>query len=268
MTRTTRLALGRRHFLLGAASLALSGCDETNPVAARALQSASDLTYKVQRALRGDKLAPEYPRTAISAAFKANGSIDPKDPAYRQLAANGFAGFTLAVDGLVEHPRGFTLDELRAFPARTQITRHDCVEGWSCIGEWTGVPLKTVLDIVGVKPEARYVVFHCFDRYDTDYSTDPVSAEALADAADQPTFYGSIGLDDAVHPQTILAYAMNGETLPVAHGAPLRVRVERLLGYKMTKYIRRVELVSDLAAIGEGKGGYWEDNGYDWYGGI
>lgn len=268
MTRDTSPNLRRRHFILGAATLALSGCDDTNPVASRALQGASDVTYEVQRALRGDKLAPEYPRAAISTVFKANGSIDPKDPAYRQLAANGFTGFSLAVDGLVERPRHFTLDELRAFPARTQITRHDCVEGWSCIGEWTGVPLKTLLDAVGMKPEAKYVVFHCFDRYDTDYTTEPVAPDALSDAADLPTFYGSIGRDDAVHPQTILAYAMNGAPLPVAHGAPLRIRVERLLGYKMTKYIRRIELVSDFASIGQGKGGYWEDNGYDWYGGI
>jgi DMSO/TMAO reductase YedYZ molybdopterin-dependent catalytic subunit len=157
---------------------------------------------------------------------------------------------------LVEHPQQLSLAELRALPTRTQITRHDCVEGWSCIGEWTGTPLAGVLDRAVLKSAARYVLFHCFDTMDD------------GDLSGPTPFYGSIDLAAARHPQTILAYEMNGEPLPVKYGAPLRVRVERQLGYKMTKYIKRIELVDDFSKFGKGKGGYWEDNGYQWYAGI
>jgi DMSO/TMAO reductase YedYZ molybdopterin-dependent catalytic subunit len=139
-------------------------------------------------------------------------------------------------------------------PARTQITRHDCVEGWSCIGQWTGVPLAHVLERAGVQDKARYVVFHC--------------ADTLEPASDGGQYYESIGFEDAYHPQTILAYAMNGQPLPIPHGAPLRLRVERQLGYKMAKYVMRIELVESYAGIGQGRGGYWEDRGYEWYAGI
>ena len=136
----------------------------------------------------------------------------------------------------------------------------------SCIGQWTGVPLKTVLDLVKPKEEARFVVFHCFDSDDTDTTTQPVDLSQL-DAPPTP-FYGSIGMLDAVQPQTLLAYEMNGQPLPVEHGAPLRLRLERQLGYKNTKYIKSIDLVTDFANIGGGKGGYWEDQGYEWYAGI
>ena len=136
-------------------------------------------------------------------------------------------------------------------PSRTQITRHDCVEGWSAIGQWTGVPLGRLLGEAGLRPAARYVVFHCADDFDGSL------------------YYESIDLADAHHPQTILAYAMNGAPLPIGHGAPLRLRVERQLGYKQAKFVMRLEVVASLAAIGAGKGGYWEDAiGYDWYAGI
>ncbi len=172
------------------------------------------------------------------------------------MAEQGFDTYKLVVDGLVERPLSLSLKDLRAMPSRTQITRHDCVEGWSCIGKWSGVPLAHLLDQAGVKPNARYVVFSCFDKMD-------------ADSLDGPTdFYGSIDLQAARHPQTILAYDMNDKPLEVAYGAPLRVRVERQLGYKMTKYIKRIELRESFADLGAGKGGYWEDNGYQWYAGI
>ena len=139
----------------------------------------------------------------------------------------------------------------RALPARSQITRHDCVEGWSAIGQWAGPPLKLLLDAAGVQPRAGYAVFHCADDF--------------GDVA----YYESIDLVDAYHPQTILAHTMNNRVLPVAHGAPIRLRVERQLGYKHAKYVMRVELVSDLASVGAGKGGYWEDTiNYEWYAGI
>jgi DMSO/TMAO reductase YedYZ molybdopterin-dependent catalytic subunit len=134
---------------------------------------------------------------------------------------------------------------------RTQITRHDCVEGWSAIGKWTGTPLAALLDHVRPRAGARYVVFHCFD-----------------DMEEDTPYYESIDLDEARHPQTLLAYGLNGGPLPVANGAPLRLRVERQLGYKHAKYIRQIEVVASFADVGDGNGGYWEDNGYEWYAGI
>lgn len=260
--------LDRRAFLAGSAGLALAGCDRiaASDQGQKAFSKANTLTYDALRKAEGEKLAPEYDRGAISAYFKPNGSIDPKDPGYKTLAAGAFASYSMPVAGLVEAPRTFTLADLKALPRRSQITRHDCVEGWSAIAEWTGTPLAQVLDIVRPKPEARFVLFHCFDRYATDYTTE--TSDASNDLDGSPVFYGSIGLDAAVHPQTILAYAMNGNDLPVAHGAPVRLRVERQLGYKNTKYIKSIELVSSFDDIGDGKGGYWEDQGYQWYGGI
>jgi DMSO/TMAO reductase YedYZ molybdopterin-dependent catalytic subunit len=142
-------------------------------------------------------------------------------------------------------------------PSRTQITRHDCVEGWSAIAKWTGVPLARVLDLARPLPAARFVVFHCADPMDGSDQAAPGS-----------TYYESLDLDEARHPQTILAYAVNDAPLPVQNGAPLRLRVERQLGYKHAKYLMRIELVERLDNIRGGKGGYWEDLGYEWYAGI
>ena len=239
--------------------LLLAGCDKVSGGDAMTtlLDAGEKLTYSVQRAILGrSALAREFTEADISPEFRANGSTDPQDERYRRMAASGFSDWKLKIDGLVEHPFEVSLAELRAMPSRTQITRHDCVEGWSCIGKWTGVPLSEILDRAGVKEAARYVVFHCADTMDDG-------------SLDGPTpFYGSIDLIDARHPQTILAYDMNGEKLKVPYGAPLRLRVERQLGYKMSKYIMRVELVDSYEDIGDGNGGYWEDNGYQWYAGI
>ena len=144
----------------------------------------------------------------------------------------------------------FTLDRLKALPQRTQITRHDCVEGWSAIGQWTGPQLGMLLDMAGVRPEAKYVVFRCADR--------------LGGAP----YYESVDMNDAYHPQTIVAHALNGEPLPVKNGAPLRVRIERQLGYKHAKYLTGIEAVASLEGIEGGNGGYWEDRGYHWYAGA
>jgi len=256
----------RRVLLTGAAGLGslLPVCDSIAGSAPdRKLGgSIEGLTYRVQRMLLGaNRLAREYSEADITANFRANGTTHPSDNDYRRLASNGFADWRLRVDGLVDIPLDLSLTDLGALPARTQITRHDCVEGWSCIGQWTGPPLSEVLVRAGVKAQARYAVFHCADI---------MEGGSAAPTLDNPRtrYYESIDLIDAHHRQTILAYAMNGRPLPIPYGAPLRLRVERQLGYKMAKYLMRIELVDSLADIGDGKGGYWEDRGYDWYAGI
>ena len=257
--------INRRTFLTAStvgAGLLTSGCDAFDFLSAaddpvrNALESANNLTYRVQRLLAGrDALAQEFSESDIRQPQRPNGVTAPDDATYKSLLSNDFGDWRLEVNGLVERPLSLTRDQLIAMPSRTQITRHDCVEGWSCIAKWTGVPLALVLDEAKVKREARFVVFHCLDSIERGLSGDV-------------KYYGSIDLIDARHPQTILAYGLNGKSLPVENGAPLRVRVERQLGYKMPKYIHRIELVDSFAALGLGKGGYWEDRGYDWYGGI
>jgi DMSO/TMAO reductase YedYZ molybdopterin-dependent catalytic subunit len=251
--------LGRRRFLGsaagGIAGLILGGWDRI-PVDfdfTRLLESAEMASRLAQRAVTPRAaLAREYTEADLSPEFRANGTTDPSDTEYQRLAENGFADWRLAVGGLVERPRSFSLAELKDLPSRTQITRHDCVEGWSCIGKWKGVPLGALLDLVGRRPKACYVMFYC--------------ADAMNLSGDK--YYESIDLDGAYHPQTILAYEMNDRALPIAHGAPLRLRDERQLGYKMAKYIMRIELVADFTRIGDGNGGYWEDQGYEWWAGI
>ena len=250
-------SLDRRRFLVraaaGGSALLLAGCDKLSetPWVRAVLGGATDVTKTAQRAiLPRSQLARTYPKSAISKEFRANGSTDPDNPDYKKLAANHFTDWKLEIGGLVEHPQTLSLAALRAMPAQTQITRHDCVEGWSCIGGWTGVPLGEVLGRVGLRPGARYVVFRC------------------ADSLDGAPYYESIDLVDAFHPQTILAYAMNGRPLTVPHGAPLRLRVERQLGYKMAKYLVGLDVVAGFGTIGAGNGGYWEDRGYEWYAGI
>jgi DMSO/TMAO reductase YedYZ molybdopterin-dependent catalytic subunit len=181
--------------------------------------------------------------------------VDPDDADYVAARDDHFAHWKLEVGGLVERPAQLSLAELRLLPARTQITRHDCVEGWSCIGKWKGASLGPVLTSAGLKPSARFIAFHCAD-----------TLEQTLDGTGQ--YYETIDLVDAFHPQTILAYDMNDEPLPVAHGAPLRLRVERQLGYKMAKYVMRIEAIDSFDKMGRGRGGFWEDRGYEWYAGI
>lgn len=200
----------------------------------------------------------EYTKEDISQHFKSNGTHNPANPEYQTLARNDFINWRLEIAGLVDHPVSLSLAELRAMPSVTQITRHDCVEGWSCIGEWTGVPLSAVLAPLGVQKRARYVVFFCYDKV----------ANAGGVSGTTENYYESIDLGEAAHPQTILAYGMNGGRLPVPYGAPLRLRLGRQLGYKMPKYLRRIELVESFGGIEGGHGGFYEDNGYAWYAGI
>lgn len=254
----TEFRAGRRRFLAGAGALALAGCDLGGPSAGTgdALRLAEHLTMGAQRRLLDrTALAREYTEADISPRFRVNGTGMPDSDAYAALLANGFADWRLQVGGLVARPQSFSLAQLKLLPSRTQITRHDCVEGWSAIGQWTGVPLAFLLGAVGVLPSARYVVFHCADEL-----------ERTLDGSGR--YYESIDMVDAFHPQTILAYGMNGADLGVGHGAPLRLRVERQLGYKQAKYLMQIELVDSFADLWGGNGGYWEDRGYEWYAGI
>ncbi|MGO4705281.1 molybdopterin-binding protein [Microvirga sp. 2MCAF38] len=256
------MVLSRRRFLrlstAGAGALLLSGCDRLtqDERVQHILEMAESVTKATQRALLSKgALAREYTEADLSPVFKVNGTNMPDGEEYARLMDNNFAEWRLVVDGLVSHPLSLSLADLKRFPSRTQITRHDCVEGWSAIGKWTGVPLGLVLQSAGLLPNARYAVLYCAD-----------SLEETPDGSGQ--YYESLDLIDAFHPQTILAYGMNGDDLPVAHGAPLRLRVERQLGYKHAKYLMRIQMTDSLAGIAGGKGGYWEDRGYEWYAGI
>ena len=252
--------LTRRQLLTSGAialgGIALSGCDplSRSPEFRTLLRnSGQGLTMGFQRSLMiGQPLAREFSERDISPVFKANGTKDPNTVAYKALVDSNFTNWSLRIDGLVERPQTLSLADLRALPARTQITRHDCVEGWSAIGKWKGTQLGPLLQTVGLKPNARFAVMHCADNY--------------GGGADM--YYESIDLVDGFHPQTILAYELNGKPLEVSHGAPLRLRVERQLGYKQAKYLMRIEIVESLAGFGHGKGGFWEDRGYEWYAGI
>jgi DMSO/TMAO reductase YedYZ molybdopterin-dependent catalytic subunit len=239
-----------------AAGGALAGCDALshNDTAVGVLRSAEALTNSVHRVLGRRAMAQEFTRADIAPTFRANGTTMPLGEEYAALVANGFADWRLKVDGLVAKPLEFSLAQLKEMPPRTQITRHDCVEGWSAIGQWKGVRLSHVLNLAQPQPEAKFVVFHCLDQMDED--------------DDESMYYESIDFDDAFHEQTLLAWELNGQPLPVANGAPLRARIERQLGYKQPKYVHRVELVADFGKIAGGRGGYWEDQGYNWYGGI
>ena len=243
-----------RAALAGTGAALLTGCDalSDNERAIDVLSLAEPLSQRLRRALTGHRLAAEFPESMISRVFRPNGSINPKTPEYLALKAGGFRAYRLQVSGLVERPLDISLDALRAMPTRTQVTRHDCVEGWSVIGQWSGVPLAHLLDLARVRPGARHVVFHCFDDLSGDGSR----------------YYESIDLVDAYHPQTIAAHSLNGSPIPIANGAPVRMRIERKLGYKQPKYVRLIEVVDGYSRIAGGHGGYWEDQGYDWWGGI
>ncbi|MGE5216107.1 MAG: molybdopterin-binding protein [Chloroflexota bacterium] len=262
MPKKTNPELSRRRLILGTmngvALFTLSGCQKVfdsfsqNETMRAILTSAESANRRVQRALAGrNKLAQEFSEKDISPIFRPNGNPPPITLDYAEDAKQNWSKWRLEVGGLVRRPARFSLAELKSMPSRTQITRHDCVEGWSVIGKWKGVRLEEIMKIVQPTDEARYVVFRCMD-------TD----------GDGNAYFESIDLVDAVHPQTILAYGLNDRSLPVDNGAPLRLRIENQLGYKHAKYIRALEFVADLKKIGQGKGGYWEDQGYEWYAGI
>jgi len=254
---STKLITRRQALITGVSSLgglALAGCsDELPPTYGNLLRIGDVLTYKAHRLLLPERtLAKEYARSEIT-SIAAIGTTDPGDARqelftpdygedYARLRGDDFADWRLELEGIVARPGSYSLADLKRFPSRTQITRHQCEEGWSAIAEWTGVPLRTVLEASGVNASARFVQFYCYD--------------IVADGID---------MLDALHPQTILAYGMNGRDLPVAHGAPLRARVETQLGYKSMKYLRKIVVTDEFDDLGP----YGPlRNGWAWYAGI
>ena len=203
------------------------------------------LTYASQRLLTRHSLAREFPRSRISPRPFPN-DLDPPTEEFKRLQAGGFADWRLSVDGMVHQPSSFSIADLKSYPSRSHITELACEEGWSYIAEWIGVPLSHVLNLVGVHPQARYVVYVSMER-DT---------------------WDSIDMADALHPQTFLCYGMNGSDLPVPHGGPLRMRLPRQVGYKNKKFITRLTVTDNLKRFGKGLGCVDAEYGYAWYAGI
>jgi DMSO/TMAO reductase YedYZ molybdopterin-dependent catalytic subunit len=249
--------IARRSFiggLVSSAGAALAGCTGTEPPTyGNVLRMGDLLTYKAHRLLLPEhSLVREYEQRDISSS-PAIGTTNPADPrqsgfhpergeAYDRLLRANFESWRLTVSGDVARPASFSLADLKRMPSRTQITRHTCEEGWSAIAQWTGVPLRAVLEACGINPTARYVEFFSYDYFED-----------------------GIDMLDALHPQTILAYGMNGRELPLAHGAPLRLRVETQLGYKSLKFLREIVVgrnFDDHGAFGN------IQNGWSWYAGI
>jgi DMSO/TMAO reductase YedYZ molybdopterin-dependent catalytic subunit len=203
------------------------------------------LTYAAQRLLMyRHPLAREFNRSDVSKVFPVNGK-PPETDDYRRLLSGQFSDWRLSVEGLVARPLSLSLADLKSYPSRTQITHQACEEGWSVIAEWTGVPLSYVLNLAGVSPRARYVAFFPFDES-----------------------WDSLDMPDAWHPQTLLAYGLNGQELPAPHGAPVRLRVARQLGYKSVKYLSSIVVTDTLKPFGKGLGSISPEWGYSWYAGI
>ncbi|MEP2736116.1 MAG: molybdopterin-dependent oxidoreductase [Erythrobacter sp.] len=244
----------RRTALAGLAALATGACSKVadSPTGRTLSKAAEGWHRRAHRKLASRQaLAREYEKADISPDFKGNGTIRISEESYQAELEAGFSSWQLEVRGLVDNPMSLTMDDIRALPQRTQITRHDCVEGWSAIGEWTGPQLSEVLDAAKVQEGANFIIFRC------------------ADSFKQGAYYESVDMVDAYHPQTIIAHMLNGEAIPQKNGAPLRMRIERQLGYKHAKFLTAIEAVASLDDIGLGKGGYWEDHhGYQWYAGI
>jgi DMSO/TMAO reductase YedYZ molybdopterin-dependent catalytic subunit len=241
----------RRGLLGGLAAsggLLLTGCsrDYLPPAYGSLLGVGEAMTFASHRLLlKGQPLVREFDRSQITQNFPSWGTTDPEDAAYQRQKRDGFADWRLPVTGLVQRPLQLSLNDLKGLTARSQITLHACEQGWSAIAEWTGVPLARVLELAGLRREARYIFFRCIDGW-----------------------WDSLDLFDALHPQTLLTYGMNGGPLPVKHGAPLRLRVERQLGYKSLKFVTGIEVMDRVDHIGNGTGIMVMDYGYSWYAGI
>jgi len=203
------------------------------------------LNYASYRLLTRHSMAREFPRSQISKRPLEN-EMAPLNDAFKKLQAGGFADWRLTIDGMVDRPGAFSLDQLKSYPSRNQITQLACEEGWSYVSEWTGVPLSHVLEVAGIQPQAKYVVYFSID----------------------PDWWDSIDMGDAMHPQTYLAYGMNGGELSVGNGGPLRMRVPRQLGYKSVKFITHLTVTDNLKKFGKGLGSASPEGGYAWYAGI
>jgi len=244
----------RRLFLATSISAALAGCSaigtklNDNRAFHSVLESAEELNERVIGA-RG--MARLYAARDISQNFPIDSLDTPSDNEYASLRGSGFRSYRLPVVGAVALPSCFSLAQLCAMPLQTQITRHDCVEGWSAVAQWSGVRVADVLAIVQPRSDARFVVFHSFD----------------SDSNGMP-YYESLSLAQATHPQTLLVLRQNGAPVHVDRGAPVRLTVPLQLGYKSAKWIRRIEVVPSFGRHYGGKGGYWEDQGYEWFAGI
>ena len=191
----------------------------------------------------------QYPEAAISPSFRVNGR-PPVDEPYQEMARSNFADYYLEVAGLVETPVSLSLSDLKRLPKHSQITKHCCIQGWSAVAQWGGVSLKDIVELSKPLASAKYIALYAFDN----------KARTEPDSIAGGYFYGTIHIDLARDPQTILAYEMNGQPLPIAHGAPLRLRVETQLGFMMVKYIKKIEFIADYRNIGEGQGGWREDH--------
>ena len=242
--------LTRRGLLAGlpaAGAVLLGGCSRSLPPTYGSLYDVSNaLTFAAHRLLlRNQPLVREFRRDFISKKFPAINTTNPPSERYQRWLAGKFADWRLPVRGLIAKPADWSLDAIQRLPSRTQVTQHNCEQGWSAIAEWTGAPLSHLLAAAGTLPNARYVVFHTVDGW-----------------------WDSLDMFDALHPQTLLAYGMNGGTLPVAYGAPVRLRVERQLGYKNLKYITRIDLTESLDDVEDGTGAVGAPYDYSWYAGI
>jgi DMSO/TMAO reductase YedYZ molybdopterin-dependent catalytic subunit len=246
--------MNRKLFVASSISAALAACSplgtklNENAGFHRALETAEGVNLRL---IGTHGLAREYSPHDISSDFPLNSFDTPSDSPYARLIAERFRSYVLPVEGEVEHPLHLPLAHLQHLMNVSQITRHDCVEGWSAIAQWQGVRLADVLSMARPTPRARYVVFHTFDR----------------DSNNMP-YYESLSLEQAAHPQTLLALRQNGKPITPDRGAPVRLKVPTQLGYKSAKWVKQIEVVASLAPLGGGKGGYWEDQGYEWYAGI
>jgi DMSO/TMAO reductase YedYZ molybdopterin-dependent catalytic subunit len=242
--------MSRRRWLAGlpvVGGLAAAGCRTAQaPTYGSIFDLSNAATFAAHRwLLRNQPLVREFPRSRITKNFPAINTTNPDSDRYQRLLAGRFADWRLPVEGLVANRLQLSLGDLKRLPPRTQVTQHSCEQGWSAIAEWTGVPLAAVLKAAGTLPGARYVVFHTVDGW-----------------------WDSVDMFDALHPQTLLAYGMNGTDLPVPHGAPVRLRVERQLGYKHLKFLTRLTLTDNLEDVEDGTGAVGAAYGYSWYAGI
>ena len=254
MKKSEPVTLTRRKLITRVGALGgilLTGCDSdlyTPPKIRGGLMGVADvLTMSTQRFLMaGQAPAQEHDISEITKNFPVWNQSNPDDDEYQRLRQGGFTEWCLPVEGLVNRPVTLSLEDLKRFPQQTQITSHICEQGWSAIAQWTGAPLLQVLEAAGgIKPEARYVVIDAYGGW-----------------------YEGYDMFDVVHPQTILAYGMNGKDLPQGNGAPVRLRVERHCGYKQLKFIKSIQVVSSMEGFGRGTGGLNSDFDFHWYAGA